>query len=142
MELKLHIRLIVIYGIALAAGALLLEWLEVQYLLKRFSSEIYIVILCGLFTGLGIWIGHGLARPATVEPFELNTKALTYLGISERESDVLALLAAGHSNQEIADRLFVSPNTVKTHLQNLYQKLDVARRGQAVEKARSLHLVP
>ena len=126
----------------MAAGALLLEWLEVQYLLKRFSSEIYIVILCGLFTGVGIWIGHRLSRSTQVEPFELNTKALTYLGISERESDVLALLAAGHSNQEIADRLFVSPNTVKTHLQNLYQKLDVARRGQAVEKARSLHLVP
>ncbi len=126
----------------MAAGALLLEWLEVQYLLKRFSTEIYIVILCGLFTGLGIWIGHRLARRARTEPFELNTKALTYLGISERECDVLTLLAAGHSNQEIADRLFVSPNTVKTHLQNLYQKLDVARRGQAVQKARSLSLVP
>ena len=126
----------------MAAGALLLEWLEVQYLLKRFSTEIYIVILCGLFTVLGIWIGHRLVRPTRVEPFELNFKALTYLGISERESDVLTLLAAGHSNQEIADRLFVSPNTVKTHLQNLYQKLDVVRRGQAVQKARSLQLVP
>ena len=126
----------------MAAGALLLEWLEVQYLLKQFSTEIYIVILCGLFTGLGIWIGQRLARPARTEPFELNTKALNYLGISERECDVLTLLAAGHSNQEIADRLFVSPNTVKTHLQNLYQKLDVARRGQAVQKARSLSLVP
>ena len=126
----------------MAAGALLLEWLEVQYLLKRFSTEIYIVILCGLFTGLGIWIGQRLARRARTEPFELNSEALTYLGISERECDVLTLLAAGHSNQEIADRLFVSPNTVKTHLQNLYQKLDVARRGQAVQKARSLQLVP
>ncbi len=142
MEVKPHIRLVIIYGIAMAAGALLLEWLEVLHVLKRFSTEIYIVILCGLFTGLGIWIGHRLVRPSPVEPFELNTKALTYLGISERESDVLTLLAAGHSNQEIADRLFVSPNTVKTHLQNLYQKLDVARRGQAVQKARSLHLVP
>ena len=142
MEIKPQIRLIAIYGVALAAGALLLDWLEVQYLLKQFSTEIYVVILCGLFTGLGIWIGHRLARPTRAEPFELNSKALTYLGISERERDVLTLLAAGHSNQEIADRLFVSPNTVKTHLQNLYQKLDVARRGQAVQKARSLSLVP
>ncbi len=68
--------------------------------------------------------------------------ALTYLGISEREGDVLTLLAAGHSNQEIADHLFISPNTVKTHLHKLYQKLEVSRRGQAVQKARSLHLVP
>ncbi len=126
----------------MAAGALVLEWLEVQFLLKRFSIEIYIVILCGLFTGLGIWIGHRLTRRAPIKPFEINTSALTYLGISERESDVLTLLTAGHSNQEIAIHLFISPNTVKTHLHNLYQKLEVSRRGQAVQKARSLHLVP
>ena len=142
MEVKPHIRLVVIYGIAMAAGALVLEWLEVQFLLKRFSTEIYVVILCGLFTGLGVWIGHRLTRRTPIKPFEINTMALTYLGISERESDVLTLLAAGHSNQEIANRLFISPNTVKTHLHNLYQRLDVSRRGQAVQKARSLHLVP
>ena len=126
----------------MAAGALVLEWLEVQFLLKRFSIEIYVVILCGGFTGLGVWIGHRLTRRAAIEPFEINTMALTYLGISERESDVLTLLAAGHSNQEIADQLFISLNTVKTHLHKLYQRLEVARRGQAVQKARSLHLVP
>ena len=126
----------------MAAGALVREWLEVQFLLKRFSIEIYIVILCGLFTGLGIWIGHRLSRRAPIKPFEINTSALTYLGISERESDVLTLLAAGHSNQEIANHLFISPNTVKTHLHNLYQKLEASRRGEAVQKARSLHLVP
>jgi DNA-binding CsgD family transcriptional regulator len=142
MEVKPHTRLVVIYGIAMAAGALVLEWLEVQFLLKRFSTEIYVVILCGLFTGLGVWIGHRLTRRAPIKPFEINTMALTYLGISERESDVLTLLAAGHSNQEIADQLFISPNTVKTHLHNLYRRLDVSRRGQAVQKARSLHLVP
>lgn len=126
----------------MAAGALVLEWLEVQFLLKRFSTEIYVVILCGLFTGLGVWIGHKLTRRAPITPFETNTMALGYLGISERESDVLTLLAAGHSNQEIADQLFISPSTVKTHLHKLYQKLEVSRRGQAVQKARSLHLVP
>ena len=126
----------------MAAGALLLEWLEVQFLLKRFSTEIYIVILCGLFTGLGIWIGYSLTRRGPSGPFEVNTNALNYLGISGRESEVLTLLATGHSNLEIADRLFISPNTVKTHLHQLYQKLDVSRRGQAVQKARSLRLVP
>jgi len=142
MKVKPHIRLVVIYGLAMAAGAFVLEWLEVQFLLKQFSTEIYIVILCGLFTGLGVWIGYRLTRRAPTRPFEVNTNALDYLGISERESDVLSLLATGHSNQEIADQLFISPNTVKTHLQQLYQKLDVARRGQAVQKARSLRLVP
>lgn len=139
--MKPYTRLVVIYGAAIAVGALLLQWLEVKFLLKRFSTEIYIVILCGLFTGLGIWIGHRLTRRGPVKPFEVNALALKYLGISERESEVLALLAAGHSNQEVADRLYISPNTVKTHLHKLYQKLDVSRRGQAVEKARSLHLV-
>lgn len=126
----------------MAAGALVLGWLEVQILLKKFSTEIYVVILCALFTGLGVWIGHRLTRRAPIEPFEINSQALTYLGISYRESDVLSLLAAGHLNHEIADRLFISPSTVKTHLHHLYQKLDVSRRGVAVEKARSLHLVP
>ncbi len=126
----------------MAAGALLLEWLEAQYFLRRFSTEIYVVILCGLFTGVGVWIGHRLTRRRPAGPFEINTQALSYLGISEREREVLALLASRHSNQEIADRLFISPNTVKTHLNNLYQKLEVSRRGQAVDKARSLQLVP
>ena len=126
----------------MATGALLLDALEVQFLLKQYSTEAYVVILCGLFTGLGIWIGYRLTRRTPVNPFEMNTQAQNYLGISERESDVLTLLAAGHSNREIADQLFVSSNTVKTHLHNLYQKLDVSRRGQAVQKARSLRLVP
>ena len=126
----------------MALGAFLLEWLEFQFLLKKFSTEIYIVILCGMFTGLGIWIGNKLSRGGPSKTFEINTKALRYLGISDRENDVLTLLAIGHSNKEIATKLFISDNTVKTHLNNLYQKLEVSRRGQAVQKARSLHLVP
>ena len=126
----------------MAAGALLLEWLEFQFFLKTFSTEIYIVILCGLFTVVGIWIGNKLSRRSPSQSFEANTKAMRYLGISNRESDVLTSLANGLSNQEIAAKLFISENTVKTHLNKLYQKLEVSRRGQAVEKARSLHLVP
>lgn len=142
MEVKPQLRLVVVYGIAMAAGALLLQWLEVQFFLRRFSTEIYVVILCGLFTGLGAWIGHRLTRRPPDRPFEINAQAQSYLGISDREREVLTLLAAGHSNQEIADRLFISTNTVKTHLNNLYQKLEVSRRGHAVKKARSLRLVP
>ena len=142
MNLKPGVKLVILYGIAMGAGALLLQWLEVQFLLKRYSNEVYVVMLCALFTGLGVWICHKLTRREPAKPFERNTAALTSLGISERESDVLVLLAAGHSNQEIADRLFISMNTVKTHLNNLYRKLEVARRGQAVDRARSLRLVP
>ncbi|HSD69971.1 MAG TPA: response regulator transcription factor [Woeseiaceae bacterium] len=138
----MQLRLVMTYGIAMAAGALLLDWLEVQFYFRRFSTEIYVVILCGLFTGLGAWIGHRLTRQAPQRPFQINTRALNYLGISDREREVLALLGAGHSNREIADRLFISTNTVKTHVSNLYQKLEVSRRGQAVRKARSLQLVP
>lgn len=142
MRAKPHIRVIILYGMALATGAIVLDWLEFQFLLKRHSTEIYIVVLCGAFTGIGVWIGHRLTRRSSTEPSGINTRALATLGISGREADVLALLAAGHSNQEIADRLFISLNTVKTHLNRVYQKLDVSRRVQAVEKARSLRLVP
>jgi hypothetical protein len=90
---KSQLRLVVIYGIAMAVGALLLQWLQFQFILRRFSTEIYIVVLCGLFTGLGAWIGHRLTRRPPDGPFEINTQALGYLGISERESDVLTLLA-------------------------------------------------
>lgn len=120
---------------------MLLDWFEVQFLTRRYPVEIYVVVLCFLFTGLGVWLGHRLTRRRSGTSTGVNSAALNYLGISRREQEVLALLAEGRSNQEIADALFVSVNTVKTHLQNLYQKLDVARRGQAVEKARSLKLV-
>lgn len=136
------IRTVIIYGLAFAAAATLLSWLEAQYLVRRFTTEIYVVILCVLFTALGIWLGTRLTKRAPPPVFDVNQDALDYLGISDRERDVLTLLAAGHSNDEIAGQLYISANTVKTHLGNLYQKLDVSRRGQAVQKARSLRLVP
>ena len=83
-----------------------------------------------------------LTRRSRPAPFEKNARALGYLGISEREYEVLELLAAGHSNREMAERLYVSPNTIKTHLAHLYEKLEVSRRTQAVRKARSLRLIP
>lgn len=139
---KARIRIALSYGIALAAGAFLLQWLEVQYLARRYPTEIYLVLLCGLFTALGIWVGHRLTSRLERPNFSLNHDALTSLGISRREADVLSLLASGNSNQEIADKLHISTNTVKSHLQKLYEKLGVAHRGRAVQKARSLHLVP
>ncbi len=90
---------------------------------------------------LGVWVGNKLTPKKQVAEFQRNEEALSYLGISEREYDVLLLLAEGLSNKEIAESLFVSLNTVKTHLNNLYSKLEVSRRTQAVQKARELRLI-
>ena len=135
-------RWIFIYSLALALGAFLLSWLEYQYLVRVFPLEIYLGLIAALFTGVGIWLGNRLTRKKEPAPFEVNTKALNTLGISQREQEVLALLANGQSNQQIADSLFVSINTIKTHIKNLYAKLEVSSRTQAVQKARDLHLIP
>ena len=130
------------YGLIMALGAFVLQWLEYRYAVHYFSTQIYIVAIALLFCGLGIWVGHRLTGRKDATPFERNEQALAALRISPREVEVMELLAQGHSNQEIADRLFVSANTVKTHLKNLYGKLEVARRTQAVSKARELRLIP
>lgn len=136
------IRTVVAYGLAVAAGAILLQWIEFQYVVRSYPFEAYIAIVALLFGGLGIWLGRRTS-PASPDPgFEPNRQALDYMGISAREYEVLELLARGHSNREIARALFVSPNTIKTHLANLYQKLEVSRRTQAVQKARSLRMIP
>lgn len=133
---------IVWYGLAIAGGAFLLQWLEYQYWVRVVSTPLYVAAIALVFIVLGIWIGHLTARPAPRVEFETNERALDTLGISPREHEVLELLARGHSNREIARTLYVSPNTVKTHLSSLYGKLDVSRRTQAVQKARSLSLIP
>jgi len=97
------------------------------------------------FTGLGIWAGLKLTRKQIVivgPDFFLNEAELNRLGISRREHDVLELMAKGLSNKEIADKLFVSLNTVKTHSSNLFLKLEVSRRTQAVQRAKELRLIP
>lgn len=133
---------IFLYSLAVASGAFLLNWLEYQYAVRVFSTEIYIAIIALLFIGLGVWVGLRISAPTAREPFERNTKAIDYLGISKREYEVLELLAQGHSNQEIAKTLFVSSNTVKSHLGRLYEKLEVSRRTQAIQKARALRMIP
>lgn len=132
---------IFVYGILLAAGTFLLQWMEYQYLLRQHSVELTVVVLCTLFSLLGIWFGLKLNRKSSSE-FRCNTAIQSELSISKREMDVLNLLAAGNNTQEIADTLFISVNTVKTHLQRLYEKLDAPHRGQAVQRARDLGLVP
>lgn len=134
-------RTILLYGLAVAAGASLLTWVRYRHITQLFSTEIYVGTVALLFTGLGIWVGYRVTRPGLPAEGETNQKALDALGISAREHEVLELLAQGCSNKEIAKRLFVSPNTIKTHLTHLYEKLEVSRRTQAVHKARALRLI-
>jgi len=133
---------VALYALALATGAFALEWLEYKYVTRAFATEIYVVLIALAFTGLGIWAGHRLTPKTTARPFERNEAARKALGLTDREFEVLERLAAGDANKEIARALDISPNTIKTHIANLFQKLEVERRTQAIQKARELRLIP
>lgn len=135
-------RTILIYAAALAAAVFALEWLEYKYVTRVFAGEIYILLIAVGFAALGVWAGHHLTRKSAPAPFELNQAAVASLGITDRELETLRLLAGGLTNKEIARKLEISPNTVKTHLARLYEKLDVSRRTQAIQKAKDLALIP
>ncbi len=135
-------RAILLYSLVIAAVAWLLQWLEYRYSVRAFSTEIYIVLIALGFTALGGWAGHRLTSGRSGSSFEKNVRVIETLGISERELEVLELLAEGYSNKEIAKRLFVSPHTVKTHLAHLYGKLEVSRRTEAIHEARRLRIIP
>ncbi|GAB3910859.1 response regulator transcription factor [Larkinella knui] len=146
---------ILFYGISLAFLLFLLKWLELRFIIINHASEVYIGAIAVLFTGLGIWLALKLISPkvetVVVEKpvyltnrtdFSLNEDELAKIGLSKRELEVLQLMAEGLSNQEIASRLYVSLNTVKTHSSKVLEKLDVKRRTQAIEKAKRLSLIP
>lgn len=154
----LKYKVIIVYGLSLAFLLFLLKWLEFKFLIISHSFEIYAGAIALIFTVLGIWLALKLTKPKVetivVEKiiekevfvnntdFELNETEITKLGLSKRELDVLQLMAKGLSNTEIAEQLFVSLNTIKTHTSNLFDKLDVKRRTQAVEKAKLLSIIP
>lgn len=135
-------RIVLLYalGLALAVGAL--EWLEYRYVTRAFSTEIYIALIAAGFIGLGLWAGHRLTPRPALSRFERNDAAIRSLGLTARECEILGLLASGESIKEMARTLGISPNTVKTHVARVYEKLEVQRRVQAIEKARSLALIP
>jgi DNA-binding CsgD family transcriptional regulator len=143
----------ILYGVALAALLLLLNWLEWRFVIIDNAFEIYAGAIAVIFTGLGIWLALKLITPKvktvvvekqvfTGPVFVLNEAELNNLRLSNRELEVLTLMADGLSNQQIAERLFVSLNTIKTHTSNLFLKLEVERRTQAIEKAKRLNLIP
>jgi DNA-binding CsgD family transcriptional regulator len=133
---------IVGYGALLATGTLALQWLDYQRLARMHSGDIYLFLVAAAFLVLGIVLGVRVFAAPAATAFDGNPKAQAALGLSERELEVLRELAAGHSNKEIAAHLHVSPNTVKTHVARLFEKLDAKRRTEAVRRARELGIVP
>lgn len=135
-------RTILLYAAALALVVGALQWLEYRYVMRTLSTEAYIAILAVGFVALGVWAGQRMTpRPAGPD-FTRNDAAIRSLGLTPRECEILELLASGQSNKELARSLGISPNTVKTHVARLYEKLEVTRRIPAVEKARWLALIP
>jgi len=145
----------ILYGIALAAIIFLIRWFEVRYVLADDQLDVYIGIIALLFTGLGIWLAIKLRKPkietvviekeihlAPSSEFVLNETEIKRLNLSKRELEVLQLMALGLSNQEIADKLFVSLNTIKTHSAQIFEKMEVKRRTQAVDTGKKLGLIP
>jgi DNA-binding CsgD family transcriptional regulator len=135
-------RTVILYAIALALAVAGLEWLEYRYVTRAFTTQIYIVLLASGFIGLGLWAGHRLTRRRAPMVFERNEAAVRSLGLTPRECEILELLASGRSTKEMARQLGISPNTVKTHVARVYEKLAVQRRIQAIDKARELALIP
>jgi len=142
------------YGGSLAVLLFLMKWLEYRFVLIAHAFEIYIGAIAIVFTSLGIWLALKLSSPKvktiqvekevyiyTADKFVLNEAILAQLNLSKREMEVLQLMADGLSNQEIAARLFLSLNTVKTHSSRLFEKLEVERRTQAVDKGKKLGII-
>ena len=130
---------------------MLLRLIEYRFLVVEHSLEIYGGLIALLFAGLGIWLGLKLTRKeeivvlkevAVSAPFTLNQGKLQELGVTRRELEILELIAGGLSNREIAEKLFVSENTVKTHSSRLFDKLSAKRRTQAVQIGKELGLIP
>jgi NarL family two-component system response regulator LiaR len=147
-------RSVLIYGASLAALLFLMKWLEWRFLIVDYAVELYGGALAIIFTALGIWLAAKLMKPkintvfvekeiiVKTNDFILDERELTRLGLSKRELEVLQLMAEGLSNHQIAERLFVSLNTIKTHSGKVFEKLQVQRRTQAVDKAKKLRLIP
>ena len=127
----------------------LLKLVEYKYFVRDVPLEVYVGLIAVMFTALGVWAGLRLTRPKVVReivetraPFRIDDANLQKLGLSKREYEVLELISQGLSNQEIADKLFVSTSTVKTHVSNVLAKLDSKRRTQAIQRAKELRILP
>ena len=132
---------IIVFSLVIATVAISLKFLEYNLWVRSISTELYSGILAVLFMAVGLWLGKKWTdRQAAKKTTLKATDTKDTVGLSNREMDVLALIVQGYSNQEIADHLFVSLSTIKTHVSNIFSKLDVKRRTQAVQRAKELGL--
>ncbi len=152
-QLTLMKRQILIYGLLGGILIVALKLIEYRFLVIEHSLEIYGGLVAAVFAVLGIWLGLKLTKKKEIiierevfvpagQPFSLNQQKLVQLGITKRELEILALIANGLSNREIAEKLFVSENTVKTHSSRLFDKLSAKRRTQAVQLGKEMGLIP
>lgn len=147
--MKRHVLILGLVGGVLIVA---LKWMEYQFLVVEHSFAIYGGLVAALFSGLGIWLGLKLTRerivmkeipvPAAPQTFEPDERRRDDLGITRRELEILGLVAEGMSNREIAGKLFVSENTVKTHCSRAFDKLGAKRRTQAVQLGKEFGLLP
>ena len=146
-------KTVLLYGLIGAIIIAALQYFQYRFLIVEHSLEIYGGLVALLFATLGIWLGLKLTKTRLVvkevpvpvptrEPFSVNTANIEKLGLTPRELEILRLIAEGLSNREIAERLFVSENTVKTHSANLFTKLSARRRTQAVQLAKEAGVIP
>lgn len=153
-KIYLRSRHLILYGSLLAILVFVLKWLQWKFLILDNSLDIYIGLIAVFFTALGIWMATQLVKPKiekvivekeiyleTRPQFGINEAELKKLNLSTREYEVLQLLSRGCSNADIADKLFLSLSTVKTHVSNLFFKMDVKSRTQAIEKAKRLKII-
>lgn len=153
-KIRLHKELL-LYALVMAVLLFVVKWIEYRLFVISHRMELYMGFVALLFTLLGIWASKKLTSPKRetliIEKevivqknllFQINQEEVFSRKISPRELQVLQLMSDGLTNQEIADRLFVSLNTIKTHTSNLYEKLEVKRRTQAIETAKKLNIIP
>ena len=140
--MRKHVLLYGLLGGVLIAGLKLIEY---RWLVVEHSVEIYGGLVAAVFASLGVWLGLKLTRrteTVVIRDFVRDHQKLDSLRITPRELETLELIAAGLSNQEIAERLHVSENTVKTHSSRVFEKLGARRRTQAVQLGKELRLIP
>jgi DNA-binding NarL/FixJ family response regulator len=138
-------QVVIGFGLLITALLILFRVASLYHLYNDVTDDIWIAIFSLLFLVIGILLSRKLFLKKVIinqlAPFSINQEQLLKEGISKREAEILLLMHQGLSNQQIADKLFISENTIKKHISNIFQKLQVERRTEAVKKALELSII-